>query len=136
MNPDSVTRGIARVLRSMGYKERQSKIMAVLLTSERPLSLREISDLTEYSISSVSMSLDTLEREGLIEKFRKGRELLVVSEKDLRFILQKFLKGLKNELEKLEYELKKEFHRIKERGMEEKFSRAIKIVSEGRELLE
>ncbi len=136
MNFDSINRGIARVLKNMGYKESQSKIMAVLLTADRPLSLKEISDLTDYSIPSISMNLDSLEREGLIEKFRKGRELVVVSEKDLRYILQKFLKGLKNELEKLESEMRREIHIIKEKALEEKLSKALKIVSESREFLE
>ena len=136
MNSENIHRGIAKILRSIGYKENQSRVLAVLLISDRPLSLKEISDLTDYSISSISMSLDPLERDGLIGKFRKGRELMVVAEKDLRFILEKFMGRIRYELEKLEEELRMELKKIKkDRKIEERFFEIISAITESKEIL-
>ncbi len=58
------------MLRAKGLPAIFGRIMAVLLLEGRELSHKEISDLTGYSISSVSRTLDQMVRMGIVHKHK------------------------------------------------------------------
>ena len=74
----------------LGYSSTHGRILAVLLMSDRPISLPDLAKKTGYSISSISISLDFLELFGMIKKIKKSgdRKLYVELTGDL-------LEGLK-----------------------------------------
>jgi len=58
------------ILRARGLPTVFGRIMATLLLEERELSHKEISNLTGYSISSVSRTLDQMIRMGIVHKHK------------------------------------------------------------------
>jgi len=58
------------ILRARGLPTIFGRIMATLLLEERELSHKEISNLTGYSISSVSRTLDQMIRMGIVRKHK------------------------------------------------------------------
>jgi len=58
------------MVRAKGQPAIFGRIMAVLLLEGRELSHKEISDLTGYSISSVSRTLDQMVRMGIVHKHK------------------------------------------------------------------
>ena len=58
------------ILRAKGLPTIFGRIMATLLLEERELSHKEISNLTGYSISSVSRTLDQMVRMGIVHKHK------------------------------------------------------------------
>ncbi|MFP4045717.1 MAG: hypothetical protein ACLFS3_01520 [Candidatus Aenigmatarchaeota archaeon] len=75
---------------AIGYDEVHGRIIAALIMNENPLSLQELADETNYSSSSISLSLDLLEVFGIIRKVKKqsDRKLYIELDGDL-------LEGLK-----------------------------------------
>ncbi len=80
----------ADIASSIGYSEIHGRIIAALLVSDGKLSLQNLAKETEYSISTLSLSLDLLEFLGMIKKIKKAgdRKLYVELQGDL-------LEGLK-----------------------------------------
>ena len=58
------------MVRAKGQPAIFGRVMAVLLLEGRELSHKEISDLTGYSISSVSRTLDQMGRMGIVHKHK------------------------------------------------------------------
>jgi DNA-binding transcriptional regulator GbsR (MarR family) len=58
------------ILRAKGLPAIFGRIMATLLLEGRELSHKELSDLTGYSISSVSRTLDQMVRMGIVHKHK------------------------------------------------------------------
>ena len=58
------------IVRAKGLPTILGRIMAVFLLEGRELSHKEISDLTGYSISSVSRTLDQMVRMGIVHKHK------------------------------------------------------------------
>jgi DNA-binding transcriptional regulator GbsR (MarR family) len=60
------------MLRAKGLPTIFGRIMAVLLLEERELSHKEMSNLTGYSISSVSRTIDQMVRMGIVHKHKNA----------------------------------------------------------------
>ncbi len=71
------TNGTERIARQWGLGGPSGRVWATLLFSDKPLSQREISEQTGYSLSLVSPSLKILEGLNMVRKIRgDGREKL------------------------------------------------------------
>lgn len=73
------------VASSLGYSEVHGRIISVLLAEDKPLSLEELSAMTDYSPASISLSLDLLEILGVVKRVKqKGdRKLYIKLDGDL-----------------------------------------------------
>ncbi|MEM5812762.1 MAG: hypothetical protein QXL09_02735 [Candidatus Aenigmatarchaeota archaeon] len=117
----------ARATSSLGYSEVHGRILASLLAEKRPLSLQEISKKTNYSLGSISLSIDFLELLGVVRKFKKSgdRKIYVKLEGDLLSALKKIV------ILKIEREVKevmKEFENYKNIVKEERTKRILKAL--------
>lgn len=117
----------SRATTSLGYSEVHGRILAALLAEQKPLSLQEISKKTNYSLGSISLSIDFLELLGVVRKFKKSgdRKIYVKLEGDLLSALKKIV------ILKIEHEIKevmKEFKEYKENVKEERIRRIIKLL--------
>ena len=81
----------AGVASSLGYSDLHGKILAALLIAQEPISLRELAHKTNYSLSTISLSIDLLEVLGVIKKIKKGsdRKVYVLLNADLLDCLKK-----------------------------------------------
>lgn len=70
------------MLERVGIKGISGKIYAHLITSLRPLSMKEIAKRTGYSLSSISTNLNTLIRLRLVTKVKKGSVFVYHAVKD------------------------------------------------------
>ena len=93
---------------TLGYSPVHGKIIGVLLVREEPVPLQELSRMTHYSASMVSLSLDLLEVLGVVRKIKKSgdRKLYVELTGDLLQILKKAVmvklkQGIDNSLQDL-----------------------------------
>ncbi|MEM7826756.1 MAG: hypothetical protein QXQ40_00850 [Candidatus Aenigmatarchaeota archaeon] len=107
----------ANITSSIGYSDIHGRIIALMLAERKPLSLQELSRKTNYSLGSISLSLDLLEFFGLIKKFKRfgDRKVYVKLDGDLLSALRNavLLKVEKNITEALnEFE---KYKKIKDR---------------------
>lgn len=114
----------ARATSSLGYSEVHGRILAALLAEKKPLSLQEISKRTNYSLGSISLSIDFLEILGVVKKFKKSgdRKIYVKLEGDLLSALKKIV------ILKIEREVKEvmnEFENYKNVVKEDKIKKII-----------
>lgn len=63
---------VASLLHNIGVHGGSSIVYAVLLMATKPLTAKEIEKQTNYSKSTVSMHLQTLQNMGLVSRVRKG----------------------------------------------------------------
>ena len=90
----------AAVASSLGYSEVHGRIISALLVAGKPMSMEELTQQTNYSPASISLSLDLLEIIGIIKKSRLGKKLYARIEGDL-------IEGLRNAMMlKLQKEIK------------------------------
>jgi len=90
---------MAKLSMKWGLSEAVSKVLAVLLLSNKSLSQGEISKLTGYSVSQISSSLSLLESLGLVTYSKEGRRKFYRATGSLLDVLENFLKRtLKNQL--------------------------------------
>lgn len=108
----------SEVASSIGYSPLHGKIIGVLLVKNRPVSLQELSGLTGYSTSMLSLSLDLLEVLSVVRKVKKeaDRNLYITLAGDLleclkRAITIKVEKSIQNSLADFE-EGKKELAKL------------------------
>jgi DNA-binding transcriptional regulator GbsR (MarR family) len=64
---------LARLLYALGFPRSCARILAALYLSDRPLTSKELIDITGYSKSSVSAAMKMLEGRKLVRKLRQGR---------------------------------------------------------------
>ncbi|WP_460041327.1 helix-turn-helix domain-containing protein [Thermococcus atlanticus] len=88
---------VERMLIRWGYTHTDGKIYALLLLSERPLTINELVQLTGLSRSSISTSLSRLSREYFVNVRKDGKTKLFYP---IPAFLEKFLKQPKEILEK------------------------------------
>ena len=108
----------SRATTSLGYSEVHGRILAVLLAEQRPMALQEISKKTNYSLGSISLSIDFLDVLGVVKKFKKegDRKVYVTLEGDLLSALKKIvfikvekeIKSVMSEFEKYKKMVKEE----------------------------
>ena len=90
---------MAKLSVSWGLGEAVGRALAVLLLSNKPLSQKEISKLTGYSVSQISSSLSLLESLGLVIYSKEGKRKLYKVAGSLLDVLENFLeRTLKNQL--------------------------------------
>jgi len=80
---------------SLGIGEAAGKIWATLVLIDKPLSQQELKELTNYSLSVISVNLSILEKWGLIRRVGKiGKRKLYKAKATLIDILQYFLREI------------------------------------------
>lgn len=64
---------LSRLLHALGFPKGCARILAALYLSDKPLSSKELIEITGYSKSSVSAAVKMLEGKRLVRKFKHGR---------------------------------------------------------------
>jgi len=64
---------ISRLLHNLGFPKTCAQILAALYLSDRPLTSKELIEITGYSKSSISAAVKMLESRRLVHKFKHGR---------------------------------------------------------------
>lgn len=64
---------VQRILSRWGFSHREGLVYATLLLSKKPLSIEEITKITNLSRSSVSTSLSILTKEYMVNERKEGR---------------------------------------------------------------
>jgi len=64
---------LARLLHALGFPKSCAKVLAALYLSDRPLTSKELIDITGYSKSSISAAMKMLEGRQLVRKLKRGR---------------------------------------------------------------
>ena len=98
--------GMRRVMRHWGFGDASSSIYALLAISGESLTAREISERVGYAYSSVINEINSLIREGLIERERKGRRYAYVAVTDFLEIIRKERRRLMGMLEETKNSLR------------------------------
>lgn len=88
---------VEKLMIRWGYTHTDGKIYALLLLSDKPLTIDELSKMTGLSRSSVSTSLSRLSRDYLVNVRKEGRTKLF---SPIPAFLEKFLKQPREILEK------------------------------------
>jgi DNA-binding transcriptional regulator GbsR (MarR family) len=128
---------VAEISNSWGFKEGDGKIYGILLLSEKPMSMKEISEESGYSISAISTFLDALKRFGLISKVKRNRTYFFKADKDfLRFYKGSFSDTLKREISPLKNKLETEIKRLETRKGDDSFLKMLKELHESVERVE
>ena len=93
MDEERIHSTFAAVANSLGYSEVHGRIISALLVASRPLSMDELTQQTNYSLASISLSLDLLEIIGIVKKMKDhgDRKVYARLEGDL-------IEGLRNAL--------------------------------------
>lgn len=94
--------------KSLGLEDFSSRLLSVLQSEPKEISLGELSEMTGYSLSGLSTTLKALEQRGLVKRFKKpgSRKVYVMMDKDITtyfILLQKnrLLNSIKTSLEKI-----------------------------------
>jgi|GEM_PF-1142065 len=95
---------LKKLMLYLGLDEASSTIYSTLAVSEKPLTIKEIIDRTNYSIARIYASLGILIKEDLVEKLRKNGSVKFVAninfinvfENRRKEIMENFLKPLIN----------------------------------------
>ncbi len=64
---------VERILRRWGYTHTDAMVYAILLINCRPMTINELSEITELSRSSVSSSLSRLRRDYFVNERKRGK---------------------------------------------------------------
>jgi len=79
---EDVIRGLARLVKRLGFSEGYGVIYAHLLLSDRPLTVKELSERTGYSQSAVAAYLMVLQRAYLVERMKQGASYSYIARLD------------------------------------------------------
>ncbi len=87
------------IFRARGLTSAHGRVFGALLLAKKPLTQREIADITKYSIPAVSLALEDLAKHGLVrgKKVQGKREKVYHITGNLVQMLRNFLKKLKTE---------------------------------------
>ncbi len=66
-----VSDAVGRLIEFWGFKRHMGRIWAVLYMSDEPLSARELQDLLQLSAGTVSMTVNELQRWGVVKKVHR-----------------------------------------------------------------
>ncbi len=64
---------LARLLHALGFPRCSARVLAALYLSDKPLTSKELIDITGYSKSSISAAMKMLEGRRLVHKLKQGR---------------------------------------------------------------
>jgi len=105
---EDVIRGLAKLVKRLGFSEGYGVIYAHLLLSGKPLTVKELSEKTGYSQSAVAAYLMVLHRAYLVDRMKQGASYAYVAKLDyigrykekLRELLERDLVPLLQAIEK------------------------------------
>ena len=113
---------IKKIAKHWGFGEIDSSIYATILTSEKPLTAHEISDMIGYAYSSTINALNHMVRAGFLEKRREGRKNVYFPTMDFVDIIRKdsenvcsLLQQMANRIHALEGKYKQKFASLLQR---------------------
>jgi DNA-binding transcriptional regulator GbsR (MarR family) len=94
--------------KAIGLEDFPARLLSVLQSEPKEISLGELSEITGYSLSGLSTTLKALEQRGLVKRFKKpkSRKVYVSMDKDITtyfIMLQKnrLLNSLKTSLDEI-----------------------------------
>jgi DNA-binding transcriptional regulator GbsR (MarR family) len=94
--------------KALGLDDFPARLLSVLQSESKEVSLGELSEMTGYSLSGLSTTLKALEQRGLVKRFKKpkSRKVYISMDKDITtyfIMLQKnrLLNSIKNSIEKI-----------------------------------
>ncbi|MGC8861012.1 MAG: helix-turn-helix domain-containing protein [Thermoplasmata archaeon] len=104
MEYNDISSLIRKFLRNMGLNEAACRIYSILALSERPMSIREISEKTGYSQTMIYLSIRELIENNLVERMKEGKNIAYVAninfidvfEKKRKKIIEEFLEPIIN----------------------------------------
>lgn len=79
---ENVIQGLAKLVKRLGFSEGYGVIYAHLLLSEKPLTVKELAQITGYSQSAVAAYLMILHRAYLVDRMKKGASYAYVAKLD------------------------------------------------------
>ncbi|MBD6956154.1 MAG: ArsR family transcriptional regulator, partial [Thermoplasmatales archaeon] len=102
MEYNDISSLIRKFLRNMGLNEAACRIYSILALSERPMSIREISEKTGYSQTMIYLSIRELIENNLVERMKEGKNIAYVAninfidvfEKKRKKIIEEFLEPI------------------------------------------
>ena len=107
---------VERIMIRWGYSATEGRVYAILLLSNRPMTIAELAESTGLSRSSISVSLTKLAREYLVTCRRKGKTKYITA---APAFLEKFLQQPKEILEREVRPLEKIVESMIEKSNEE-----------------
>ena len=124
MEMDDVALLIRKLMRNMCLNEAMCKIYSILALSEKPISIREISEKTGYSPTMIYSSMKDLIENNLVERVKEGKKIaytaninfIDVFEKRRKMITEEFLEPLSN-IDVTKYRNSKRLKEIKDYAM-------------------
>ena len=94
--------------KALGLEDFPSRLLSVLQSEAKEISLGELAEMTGYSLSGLSTTLKALEQRGLVKRFKKpkSRKVFISMDKDITtyfIMLQKnrLINSMKTSLEKI-----------------------------------
>jgi len=101
---DEIVILIRKLMRNLCLNEAPCKIYSILALSEKPMSIKEISEMTGYSPTMIYSSIKELKENDLIERVKEGKNIaytaninfIDVFERRRRKIMDEFLEPLSN----------------------------------------
>ncbi len=79
---ENVIRGLAKLVKRLGFSEGYGVIYAHLLLSGKPLTVKELAQITGYSQSAVAAYLMILHRAYLVDRMKKGPSYAYIAKLD------------------------------------------------------
>ncbi len=98
MEIDSLLDQLEMIFRARGLTSAHGRVFGALMLSKKPLTQREISKITNYSIPAISLALDDLSKHGLVRgrKVPGKREKVYTVTGNLAGMLRNFIKSLRD----------------------------------------
>ncbi len=104
MDMDEISLLIRKLMRNMCLNESMCHIYSLLALSEKPMSIKEISEKTGYSLTIIYTSIRNLIENNLVERVKLGRNIkytaninfIEVFERRRKKIMEEYLEPLSN----------------------------------------
>ncbi len=98
MDTDALLDQLEMIFRARGMTSAHGRVFGALLLSKNPLTQREISKITNYSIPAISLALEDLAKHGLVRgrKIAGKREKVYTVTGDLVGMFRNFIKSLRD----------------------------------------
>jgi DNA-binding transcriptional regulator GbsR (MarR family) len=133
--------------KALGLEDFPSRLLSVLQSEPKEISLGELAEMTGYSLSGLSTTLKALEQRGLVKRFKKpkSRKVYISMDKDITtyfIMLQKnrLINSMKTSLEKIPVIIEK-YKKMEDVGeeleiLEDYYEQVLLIAEESRKYIE
>ena len=133
--------------KALGLEDFPSRLLSVLQSEPKEISLGELAEMTGYSLSGLSTTLKALEQRGLVKRFKKpkSRKVFISMDKDITtyfIMLQKnrLINSMKTSLEKIPVIIEK-YKKMEDVGeeleiLEDYYEQVLLIAEESRKYIE